>query len=220
MIEHTCTTYLPQNRRLAFSHGATLPERAEGAALFADISGVTPLTEALTRSLRPRRGIEELMAQVGCIDDALIAQVDRFGGSVVGFAGDAIMGWFDDSRFECSIVRPQFDRSNPQHAERTTHDSAALRAACYADVTGAYPAMIGAVQWAIALATTRNKAGQAAGHLHWARAPWYQGDYAGVQAQATRAGAGPRSGPCTARSRQPAHPRHCRAVSGEIHLRR
>jgi hypothetical protein len=45
---------------------------------------------------------------------------------VVSFAGDAIMGWFDDDRFEGSIL--QFDRSNPQDAERTTHDSAALRA--------------------------------------------------------------------------------------------
>ena len=54
-------------------------------------------------------------------------------------------------------------------------------------MTGDYPAMIIAAQWAIALATTCNTAGQAAGHLHWARALWYQGDYAGVQAQTTHA---------------------------------
>jgi tetratricopeptide (TPR) repeat protein len=63
---------------------------------------------------------------------------------------------------------------------------AALRQARHADVTGDYVAMIAAAQQAIALAA-RNQAGQAAGHLHWARALWYQGDYAGVQAQATRA---------------------------------
>ena len=113
MIEHTFTTYLPQDRRLALSHGATLPECAEGAALFADISGFMPLTEALTRSLGPRRGIEELMAQGRLVDDALIAQVDRFGGSVVSFAGAAIMCWFGDYRFEGSILRSQFDRSIP-----------------------------------------------------------------------------------------------------------
>jgi class 3 adenylate cyclase len=113
VIEHTFTTYLPQDRRLALSHGATLPECAEGAALFADISGFMPLTEALTRSLGPRRGIEELMAQGRLVDDALIAQVDRFGGSVVSFAGAAIMCWFGDYRFEGSILRSQFDRSIP-----------------------------------------------------------------------------------------------------------
>jgi MFS family permease len=96
MTKHTFTAYLPQDRRLALSRGVTLPERAEGAALFADISGFTPLTEALTRALGPRRGVEELTAQIDRVYDALIAEVDRFGGSVVSFAGDAIMCWFED----------------------------------------------------------------------------------------------------------------------------
>jgi len=39
--------YIPIDRRLALAHGVVLPNHATGAALFADISGFTPLTEAL-----------------------------------------------------------------------------------------------------------------------------------------------------------------------------
>jgi class 3 adenylate cyclase len=49
-------TYLPQDRLRALGRGETLPDRASGAALFADISGFTPLTEALTQQLGSRRG--------------------------------------------------------------------------------------------------------------------------------------------------------------------
>ncbi len=38
--------YLPIDRRRALARGATLPDRTRGAALFADISGFTPLTVA------------------------------------------------------------------------------------------------------------------------------------------------------------------------------
>ena len=43
--------YIPQDRRRALTQGITLPERTTGAALFADISGFTSLTEALVRLL-------------------------------------------------------------------------------------------------------------------------------------------------------------------------
>src|SRR5689334_19625562 len=88
--------YLPQDRRLALAHDGLLPERVSGAALFADISGFTPLTEALARSLGPRRGIEALTTLLNPLYDALIAEVERFGGSVIGFSGDAITCWFDE----------------------------------------------------------------------------------------------------------------------------
>ena len=52
--------YIPIDRRHALARGEGLPDRAWGAALFADISGFTPLTEALARELGPRRGAEEL----------------------------------------------------------------------------------------------------------------------------------------------------------------
>ncbi|MBA3531843.1 MAG: AAA family ATPase, partial [Ardenticatenales bacterium] len=59
-----------------------------------DISGFTPLTEALAQALGPRRGAEELTQQLNLVYDALITEVDFHGGSVVGFAGDAITCWF------------------------------------------------------------------------------------------------------------------------------
>jgi predicted ATPase/class 3 adenylate cyclase len=96
------SVYLPQDRCLALARGETLPERTSGAALFADISGFTPLTERLTESLGARRGIEELTLRINSVYDALIGEVDRFGGSVITFAGDAITCWFDASADEPS----------------------------------------------------------------------------------------------------------------------
>src|SRR3954447_20784755 len=90
--------YLPTDRLHALAGGVTLPSRARGTVLFADISGFTPLTEALVRALGPRRGAEELARQLNEVYDALIAEVDRYVGSVIGFGGDAITCWFDDER--------------------------------------------------------------------------------------------------------------------------
>ncbi|HMA38078.1 MAG TPA: tetratricopeptide repeat protein [Chloroflexia bacterium] len=89
--------YLPQDRRAALAAGQDLPERGTGAALFADIAGFTALSEALTAALGPRRGIEALSDQINAVYEALIAAVDAYGGSVIGFAGDAITCWFDDT---------------------------------------------------------------------------------------------------------------------------
>ncbi len=90
-------TYLPQDRRRALAHGLTLPDRTQGTALFADISGFTPLTETLRASLGPRRGAEELTTQVNTVYTALITEIERYGGSVIGFAGDGLICWFDDA---------------------------------------------------------------------------------------------------------------------------
>ena len=53
--------YIPQDRRHALGRSQTLPDRTRGAALFADVSGFTPLTRALARELGPRRGAEALL---------------------------------------------------------------------------------------------------------------------------------------------------------------
>lgn len=90
-------TYLPQDRLRALARGESLPDRTTGAALFADISGFTALTEALTNSLGPRRGSEELSRHLDAVYNALIADVERYGGSVLSFSGDAITCWFDDA---------------------------------------------------------------------------------------------------------------------------
>jgi adenylate cyclase len=88
--------YIPMDRRQALARGADLPDRMTGTALFADVSGFTPLTDALTGSLGAKRGAEELTRQLNAVYDALIDQVDRWHGSVIGFSGDAITCWFDD----------------------------------------------------------------------------------------------------------------------------
>jgi class 3 adenylate cyclase/tetratricopeptide (TPR) repeat protein len=88
--------YIPIDRRQAMARDEDLPDRTRGAALFADISGFTPLTRALAEELGPKRGAEELTKQLNAVYDALITEVHRYGGSVIGFSGDAITCWFDD----------------------------------------------------------------------------------------------------------------------------
>ncbi len=87
--------YIPRDRRRALSQSVEMPDRITGAALFADISGFTPLTEALTRELGPQRGAEELTANIGRVFHAVIGELDAFGGDVIYFSGDAITCWID-----------------------------------------------------------------------------------------------------------------------------
>ncbi len=94
MIE-SLSVYIPMDRRQTLARGETLPDRTTGAALFADISGFTPLMEALAHELGPQRGPEELTRHLNRVYDALIGELYRYGGSVIGFSGDAITCWFD-----------------------------------------------------------------------------------------------------------------------------
>ncbi|MGH2522430.1 MAG: response regulator [Anaerolineales bacterium] len=91
----TPAIYVPMDRRQALARGEALPDRTQGAALFADISGFTPLTEALAHELGFQRGAEELTRQLNQVYSVLIDEVHRCGGSVINFSGDAIICWFD-----------------------------------------------------------------------------------------------------------------------------
>jgi len=91
------SAFLPLDRRFALAEGRILPDRVRGAALFADISGFTPLTAVLAQELGPHRGAEELTRQLNHVFAELIAQVHQFRGNVIGFSGDAITCWFDDT---------------------------------------------------------------------------------------------------------------------------
>lgn len=91
---NTLEAYLPQDRRRTIAANVPLPEQADGSVLFADISGFTPLTEALSHSLGARRGAEETTRQLNLIYHALIARIEQFGGSVISFSGDAMTCWF------------------------------------------------------------------------------------------------------------------------------
>lgn len=87
-------TFLAPDRRAALARHETLPDRATGAVLFADVSGFTHLTEAMTLALGARRGAEELTRQLNRVYDALIAQIENYGGSVITFSGDAALCFF------------------------------------------------------------------------------------------------------------------------------
>src|SRR4051812_12944211 len=89
------SAYIPADRRRAIVTGATLPTSVRGAALFADISGFTPLTEALADELGSERASEVLTGHLNRVFHAVIAELHRFGGVVLYFSGDAITCWLD-----------------------------------------------------------------------------------------------------------------------------
>ncbi len=87
--------YIPADRRRALARGEDLPTLANGSALFVDISGFTPLTEALAREFGERRGAEELGATLDLIFAALMEPLHAWRGNVVYFSGDAVTAWLD-----------------------------------------------------------------------------------------------------------------------------
>ncbi len=87
--------YIPGDRRRALARGEDLPRLTHGSAVFVDISGFTPLTEALARELGARRGAEELSATLDRIFAALMEPLHAWDGSVVYFSGDAVTAWID-----------------------------------------------------------------------------------------------------------------------------
>ncbi|MBN2393776.1 MAG: DUF2791 family P-loop domain-containing protein [Anaerolineae bacterium] len=92
---HALAAYIPIDRLHALAWGKTLSRRMCGAALFADISGFTPLAQALAERLGAHQGAEELTLRLNQVYVALIDQVHSYRGSVIGFVGDAITCWFD-----------------------------------------------------------------------------------------------------------------------------
>lgn len=96
--------FIPMDRRLALAAGKTLPEHTSGAALFADLSGFTPLTAALAHELGIQRGAEEVLNQLNPVWEALIGELHRYGGSVMGFAGDSITCWIDGDTGERAVA--------------------------------------------------------------------------------------------------------------------
>ncbi|MDX2344464.1 MAG: adenylate/guanylate cyclase domain-containing protein, partial [Acidimicrobiia bacterium] len=88
-------SYIAGDRRRALVSGEPMADRVQGAGLFADISGFTPLTEALATELGPRRGAEELVSNLNRILAAIIEDLHRFDGEVIYFSGDAITCWLD-----------------------------------------------------------------------------------------------------------------------------
>ena len=108
---HRFIPYLPVDRLHALQAGLDLPDRTRGAALFADISGFTPLTGALAKEFGRQKGAEKVLDIINPVYDALIAEIHNYHGVVIGFAGDSITCWFDnDSGYRavtCAIEMQQ-----------------------------------------------------------------------------------------------------------------
>src|SRR5204863_9806256 len=86
----------------------------------------TPLTEGLDRALGHRRGTEELTHQLNQVYTVLIAEVERYGGSVIDFAGDSIMCWFDERGMGDGYWVLEEDSPTPN----THHPAPACAVAC------------------------------------------------------------------------------------------
>jgi class 3 adenylate cyclase len=71
---------------------APLVEQFLAAVLFADISGFTPLTEALAQ--RGAEGPEEMTGLLNAYFSRLIVAIEAEGGEVVKFSGDALTALF------------------------------------------------------------------------------------------------------------------------------
>src|SRR5262249_861217 len=91
----TPSAYIPGDRRRSLASGTTLPDRVRGAALFADISGFTALTEQLADELGPHRASEVVTGHLYRLFHELIGELDRYGGDVIYFSGDAVTCWLD-----------------------------------------------------------------------------------------------------------------------------
>ena len=127
-------TYIPIDRRYALIHNQPLPDRAQGVVLFADISGFTPLTAALAKGLGPFRGAEEMTRYLNQVYGALIAEVHRYQGSVIGFSGDAVTCWFDEHE-EFGAVKVAEDRfAVPYAFQRAARRAAAAALAMQAAI--------------------------------------------------------------------------------------
>ena len=87
--------YIPRSRRRSIASGVAMPDRVRGAALFADISGFTALTEALAKELGPQRGAEVLTHHLNRVFHALVEELESRGGDVICCSGGAVTCWID-----------------------------------------------------------------------------------------------------------------------------
>ena len=99
------SVYLPMDRRQALVRGETLPDRTDrGRAVCRHLRLHPPHRRAGpgagARSAAPRSSRASLNQVYG----ALIAEVHRYGGSVIGFSGDAITCWLDDDDRERAVA--------------------------------------------------------------------------------------------------------------------
>jgi class 3 adenylate cyclase len=95
------------DRLVAMARGEELPEHANGAALFADISGFSTLATRLERTAGPALAVERLSTVVDGVFGLLVRELHRAGGAAICFAGDAVTGWFDDRPEAAGLARAE-----------------------------------------------------------------------------------------------------------------
>ena len=96
--------FVPEDRVQALRSKAWLAPASSGAALFIDVSGFTPLTEALALAVGPDKGAEELSVLLQPVFSGIVGCCHSFGGSIITFAGDGILGWFDGDDGRCAVA--------------------------------------------------------------------------------------------------------------------
>ncbi len=102
----TLGTLLPQSvARWVGDATRSLPfvEPCRGAVMLADLSGFTPLAESL--AAQGARGTEELTRLLNQILGAAADRIQRDGGELVKFAGDALLATWTDASLEVSAAR-------------------------------------------------------------------------------------------------------------------
>jgi class 3 adenylate cyclase/tetratricopeptide (TPR) repeat protein len=79
-------------------------ERRTGAALFADVSGFTEITERLTH--HEQAAAERVAHLLNAYFDAVVGAIDEYAGDVVTFAGDALIAvWTSQNEPEAACAR-------------------------------------------------------------------------------------------------------------------
>ncbi len=134
--------YLPQDRLRAFANHTPLSDRTSGAALFTDISGFTALTEALRNGLGPRRVAEELTRRMEAVYSTLIGEIERHGGSVISFAGDSLLCWFDEAGVEEQECGDESSAGRLRDQARAVAENIAAHAGEMRDVFLGQPTMV------------------------------------------------------------------------------
>lgn len=100
----TLSPFVPGLVRRRFQLNAQLPtepqiQTIDGVVMFVDISGFTPLTEFFSK--QGAVGAEIIRDVLCAYFSALLQLIDKYGGDVVKFAGDALMVlWYDVNKEE------------------------------------------------------------------------------------------------------------------------
>ena len=120
---------------LAAPHASSI----QGAMLFVDMSGFTPLAERL--SAQGMIGIEALSAHLNDYFGSMVDIIHRYEGDVTKFAGDALMIVFAADSFVPSTPHQQQQQqsvANTQHQRSSSHDPSNYRRASRVDDESEY----------------------------------------------------------------------------------